>query len=186
MSVYSIKGKGWRYDFTLSGQRHTAAWFQTKRKAKMAEFDRRKEVLKPQTTTQTPTDMSFLELVNRRLDHVREYRSAKHYKECFYLAKRWVREWGGLQCGQITTEMIESFVRRWKKEGSATTANKEIRYLRSTFNFGQKRGWIARNTVDGIQFFPSDKIFSHVPTTQEIDAVIEKAMTNEMVAEEVP
>ena len=27
MSVYSVKGKGWRYDFTLKGIRYTEAWF---------------------------------------------------------------------------------------------------------------------------------------------------------------
>ncbi len=70
MSVYSIKGKGWRYDFTLKGERYTQAWFPTKTKAKQAEAETRKEVLAPQTETQTPTDMNFLELVNRKLDDV--------------------------------------------------------------------------------------------------------------------
>ena len=41
MSVYSIKGKGWRYDFVLAGQRYTEAWFTTKRKAQAAEADKR-------------------------------------------------------------------------------------------------------------------------------------------------
>jgi integrase len=152
----------------------------------MAEAEKRKEVLKPQATTQTPTDMGFLELVNRRLDHVREYRSAKHYKECCYLAKKWAQEWGGLRCGQITAEMIECLVRKRKKEGSAATANKEIRYLRSTFNFGKKRSWVAGNPVDGMEFFPTDKIFRHVPTTQEIDAVIEEAMADEWLLKRFP
>ncbi len=70
MSVYSIKGKGWRYDFTLRGERYTQAWYKTKTKAKQAEAEKRKEVLEPQKETQTPIDMGFLELVNRRLDHV--------------------------------------------------------------------------------------------------------------------
>jgi len=30
MSVYLIKGKGWRYDFTLDKQRYTEACFKTK------------------------------------------------------------------------------------------------------------------------------------------------------------
>ena len=34
MSVYSKKGKGWRYDFMLNGQRYTEAWFKTKKAAK--------------------------------------------------------------------------------------------------------------------------------------------------------
>ena len=71
MSVYSIKGKGWRYDFTLKGTRHTNAWFKTKKEAKMAEAKRREEIAKPKPKEMKPTDMAFLELVNRKLDHVK-------------------------------------------------------------------------------------------------------------------
>ena len=34
MSVYLTKGKGYRYDFKLSGARYTGAWFATKKDAK--------------------------------------------------------------------------------------------------------------------------------------------------------
>ena len=34
MSTYFKKGKGWRIDFTLHGQRHTLSWFKTKAEAK--------------------------------------------------------------------------------------------------------------------------------------------------------
>ncbi len=70
MSVYSVKGKGWRYDFTLKGTRHTEAWFKTKREARQAEAKRKEEVQNPELqmiTDPIPTDMGFLDLVNRRL-----------------------------------------------------------------------------------------------------------------------
>ena len=44
MSVYSVKGKGWRYDFTQKGTRHTEAWFTTKKAAKEAEAKKRQEL----------------------------------------------------------------------------------------------------------------------------------------------
>ena len=47
MSVYFVKGKGWRYDFTLKGTRYTEAWFETKRAAKQAEAEKRKEIKNP-------------------------------------------------------------------------------------------------------------------------------------------
>ena len=83
MSVYSVKGKGWRYDFNLKGTRYTGAWFRTKNEAKQAAAKRKEELENPapvqETITtaavETPTDMAFLELVNRRLDHVKAYRS---------------------------------------------------------------------------------------------------------------
>ncbi len=65
MSTYSKKGKGWRYDFTLNGVRYTQAWYKTKREAKQAETDKRKEVLEPPMAA--PTDMGFLELVDSKL-----------------------------------------------------------------------------------------------------------------------
>ncbi len=96
MSVYSIKGKGWRYDFTLEKQRYTQAWYKTKTEARQAEAEKRKELLEPKKGTQTLIDMGFLELVNRRLDHVKSYNSAKHYDDYRYMAKKWVKRWGGL------------------------------------------------------------------------------------------
>ena len=47
MSVYSVKGKGWRYDFTHKGTRHTEAWFKTKKEAKEAEAKKRQELKNP-------------------------------------------------------------------------------------------------------------------------------------------
>ena len=81
MSVYSIKGKGWRYDFMLNGVRHTRAGFKTKTKANQAAAERRKGVLEPPKETQTSTDMGFLEIVNRRLDHMKVYNSKAHYDD---------------------------------------------------------------------------------------------------------
>jgi hypothetical protein len=36
-SVYSVKGKGWRYDFTLIKTCYTSNWFKTKSEARRAE-----------------------------------------------------------------------------------------------------------------------------------------------------
>ena len=55
MSVYFVKGKGWRYDFTLNGTRHTEAWFKTKKEARKAEADRREDILSPIPVTPAET-----------------------------------------------------------------------------------------------------------------------------------
>ena len=47
MSVYLVKKKGWRYDFTHKGIRYTETWFQTKAKAKKAEAEKKKEITSP-------------------------------------------------------------------------------------------------------------------------------------------
>ncbi len=179
MSVYSVKGKGWRFDFTLKGERYTGAWFKTKREAKQAEAERRKEARErtsaPQAE-QTPTDTGFLELVNRRLDHVRAYNSPQHYAVLCSLARRWVQRWDGLTCGQITQEMVEDFVLE-RSRVSAYTANREIQSLRATFNFARKRKnpWIKDNPVEGIAFLPLEKRRKYVPPLEDIFKVISLA-----------
>ena len=47
MSIYFVKEKGWRYDFTKKGQRYTDQWYQTKTEANRAEAKRREEILNP-------------------------------------------------------------------------------------------------------------------------------------------
>ena len=81
MSVYFTKGRGWRFDFTLKGARYTSTRFKTKTEAKEAEFKRKEAIQKPKPEKEIPTDMEFLELINRRLDHVKAYNSVSYYKE---------------------------------------------------------------------------------------------------------
>ena len=174
MSVYSKKGKGWRYDFTLNQQRYSQAWFKTKTAAKQAEADRRKKVKERQRGPQTPTDMGFLELVNRRLDHVKAYNSDKHYTDYRYLARKWSKRWGTLKCNEITAEMIQKYVLRRSKV-STCTANKELRSLRSLFNFGKRWRLVRENATDGIQFLPEERKIKYVPPTDDIEKVIAAA-----------
>jgi integrase len=171
MSTYFIKGKGWRYDFTMNGVRYTQAGFRTKTKAKRAAAERRKEVLKPKKEIQIVTDMDFLQLANRRLDHVRAYNSSKHYADYRHMAKRWVQRWGYLKCSEMTQEMVEQFLLQ-RNRVSSYTANKDLRYLRATFNFGKKKRWTTYNPTDGIGFLPVEKRPKYVPPPEDIAKVI--------------
>jgi integrase len=174
MSAYSVKGKGWRYDFTLKGQRHTNAWYKTKKEAQQAEARKREELENPSPVTATLTDMGFLELVNMRLDHVKAYNSARHYQEHVYMARRWIKRWGKLSCSGITQQMVEQFVLERSKV-SPFTANKEIRYLKATFNHGKKRKLIVNNPLEGICFLPMERRVKYVPSPDDIDKVIAEA-----------
>ncbi len=172
MSTYFIKGKGWRYDFMLNGVRYTQAWFKTKREAKQAETDTRKEVLEPPLAA--PTDMGFLDLVNRRLDHMKAYNSKAHYDDNRYRCKLWVKLWGGLKCSEIGHEMVQRFVLK-RSRVSAYTANKELRSLRSLFNFGRKRNWITVKPTEGIELLPVEKKVKYIPPLEDIFNVIAAA-----------
>jgi integrase len=178
MSVYSVKGKGWRYDFTQNGIRYTEAWFKTKKEAKEAEARKREELKNPPPemgsaksgVETTPTDMAFRDLVNRRLDYVKAYHSERHYRDYLYFARRWVKKWGKL-CGYLTTKMVEDYILERRKI-SAKAANREIRYLRATFNFLRKKKFIAYNPTEGIDFFPEEKTLKYVPGPEDIYRVI--------------
>jgi len=174
MSSYFKKGKGWRYDFTLRGIRYTETWFKTKKEAKLAEAKKREELNKPVSLMKMPTDTDFLTLVNRRLDHVKAFNSAAHYREYCYMAKKWVTMWGKLKCSEITPDMIEKFILRRSKV-SAYTANKEIRYLRATFNFGTKKKIISNNPGADLDFLPVEKRIKYVPPIEDIEKVISVA-----------
>ncbi len=137
MSIYLVKGKGWRYNFTLKGTRYTEAWFKTKSKAKKAEAERRKKVKNPNSTTEivksgeltnanqsrTQTGIEFLELVNLRFDYVKAYNSERHYTDHIYLARKWVKEWDQFLCDELTTEMIQKYLIKRQSQTSIYTAN---------------------------------------------------------------
>jgi integrase len=176
MSVYSVKGKGWRYDFTLNGTRQTGAWFETKTKAKQAEAQRREELLNPreEPITETSIDMALLDLVNLRLDHVKSYNSEGHYQTYSSAARRWTDQWKELRCSQITPQMVQDHLLKRRKV-SAYTANKSLRYLRATIRFGIRKGFISNDPTKGLGFFPVEKKIKYVPPAEDLDKVIDLA-----------
>ena len=174
MSVYSVIGKGWRYDFTQKGIRHTEAWFKTKKEALRAESQKKEELRNPPVVKEAPTDTDFLELVNLRLDHVKAYNSERHYLEYLYMARRWIKNWENLGCADISTTSVEKFIIKRSKV-SNYVANKEIRYLRATFNFGVTKGITIYNPVKGVGFLPVEKRIKYTPPTDDIDKVISVA-----------
>ena len=171
MSIYSIQGNGWRYDFTHHGARYTGTWFKTKTEAKQAEVDKREEVRNPKQGIRIPTDMAFLELVNRRLDHLKAYMSERHYLDHIYLARNWILQWQGLICNDITDDMVQSYLFKRRKV-SACTANHDLRCLRALFNYGLGKNWITVNPTKGIPFFPVEKRIKYIPPLEDVLKVI--------------
>jgi integrase len=174
MSVYFIKGKGWRYGFVRKGERYTKAWFKTKTEAKLAEAKKREELENPKPVQKEPIDMAFLDLVNLRLDHVKVYNSEEHYRSYLYLGRRWVKKWGDLMCSEITTAMVQAHLLERRKI-SAYTANKDLRYFRATINYGLKKKFLSNNPAEGLDFFPVEKKVKYVPPPEDIDKVIAAA-----------
>jgi integrase len=176
MSIYFVKGRDWyRYDFVQNGVRYSATQFKTKKAARDAEAEKRRELREQAQSHQTIlADMGFLDLVNRRLDYVQAYNSERHYSELKYMAKRWVKEWGKKKAADVTPDMIQKFVLKRSKV-SPHVANKEIRYLKALFNHAKKWKWLKENPVDGLPLMPVEKRLKYVPTPEDIDKVINQA-----------
>lgn len=176
MSIYLVKGKGYRYDFELQGTRYTKTGFKTKRQAKEAEARKREEVLRPQpilvAEAKTPlADMAFREFVGQWLDYIKEYKTDGYYHSCLTLARGWIKYWQRTPCSQITRKSVKDYS-LLRKKVSAYTANKEIRHLKAAFNFGIKEGWFDYNPAKGIDFFPMEKKLRYIPPLEDIDKVI--------------
>ena len=182
MSCYSVQGKGWRYDFVLKQKRYSKGYFKTKREAQRAESQRKEAIgkglpdpekgtLKISPETEIKTGMGFLDLVNRRLDHVKAYNSWRHYRDHRYLARKWAAYWGDSNCDEITQTMVEEYIIQ-RSEVSPDTANKDLRYLRALFNFGLKKMWITENPTKGIDFLPVDKKLKYVPPKEDVLKVL--------------
>lgn len=169
MSVYFVEKKGWRYDFMRKGERYTQAFFKTKREAEKEEQKAKNLLERPSLT-----DMAFLHLVELRLDEVKQRLSTKYYMETVYLAKKWVKYWDGLNCSEVTVQSITMF-RDDRSKVSNETANKEIRYLRSLFNWGIRKGYITVNPASLVDMLRVDKRTVYVPTEDDIDKVFKVA-----------
>lgn len=180
MSTYFDKRKKfWRYEFQYKKNRYTKSGFKTKKAAAESEAERRKELKR---TKENPiqdlqivkTDMAFLDLINKRLDYIKAYESEKYYEDTLSSAKRWVRQWGEITCGEISGSMIQSFMINLKENISAFTANKDLRYLRAAFNFAKNKPneWIDTNPTEGIGFFPIVKKKKKLPSKKDILSVI--------------
>lgn len=173
MSVFFTKGRGWRFNFYHQKTRHQATLFyHTKREAQKAEARRREEIEQEKTMAQM-TDMAFVKLLEERLDHVRAYNSKRHLDDYVCMARRWTTEWGHLFCSQITQADVQKFILK-RSSVSAYTANKDLRYLRATFNFAMKQApkWIEHNPTDGIKFLPVQKSVKQIPSRADLLKVI--------------
>jgi integrase len=171
MSAYFKKGKGWRFDFTLQGKRHTSRLFKTMAEARQAEAEKREELKNPTPVVESPTDMAFLELINQRLDYVQAYKSEKYYSDYRGICKRIVKEWQGRSCAEITKAMVQKYLLS-RARISAFTANKDLRYIRALFNFGIKYDLIQENPTMGLEFMPVERKIRYVPPKEDVASVL--------------
>ena len=183
MTVYYVKNvKKWRYDFVVKGRRYTKKGFLTKTAAKDAEMEARYLIQHSEKTREmvkmpVRPDMEFRELLALWLEHLQDRRSDRYYSDCLYYVKRWSDLWGKHMSNDITTAMVEKFLKTRKIAISPGTANCDLRLLRAAFNFGlkQKIPLIDNNPTNGVEFYSVPKQIKYVPPKQDILKVISVA-----------
>ena len=169
MSVYFVRGNGYRFDFTVNGRRYTSGYFKKKGDAKKAEAKKRQEIANPPGESR---DLPFYELMQRRLAHLQVYASEGHFKDTHAMGKRAVRRFKKMLCSEITPEMVEKFIRWRAKQSSPHAANRDLVYLRSAFRWGSKKRFIDNDPTFSVEFFPVEKRVKYVPTPEEVDKII--------------
>lgn len=59
-----------------------------------------------------------------------------------------------------------------RSKASGCTANKDLRYIRTLFNFGIQRRWILTDPTADVSFFPEEKSIKYVPPKEDVLKVI--------------
>lgn len=118
-----------------------------------------------------PTDITFLELVNLRLDYVKAYKSEKYFADYIGLGRRVVKQWPKLKAREITRAMVQTYLIKRAKV-SAFSANKDLRYIRALFNFGIKQELIQADPTKGLEFMPVEKRVKYIPSKEDVAKVL--------------
>ena len=168
---YNKRKKEWAYDFWRHKRRYTKSGFGTKKEAKQGEALRRAAV---QQNQDLPSDdLTFDRLVQERLDYCKAHNTDHHYWDCYYLAQRWLSHWGDKRVRQITTDIIERYLKKIATQGKGKhLANRELVLLRALFNHSIKKKLISSNPTKGIEFFPIEKPVKYIPPQQDIDKIL--------------
>lgn len=109
---------------------------------------------------------------------MKAYNSHEYYKKNQQMARRWVKLWADSPCNEITKKMVNDYLIGRKNRVSAFDANKDLRHLRATFNFGKKEELITINPTEGIRYFPVEKRVKNFLSIEDVDKVMSLANPN--------
>jgi integrase len=169
MSVYFKKGKGWRYDFTLDGQRYTKSWFKTKAEARQAEAQKREEIKNPPPVETTPTDMAFSAMANEYLDYAKRKFAEKTYKYKVYVYQQFLAFAGDRLSREITIQLIEAYLRT---RSTNINYNRHRKDLYALFNWSHKRQLISENPRPFLDRMPEPRFQRQIPTPEEMSKIM--------------
>ena len=173
MSVYLVKGKGWRSDFTLNGKRYTMAWFTTKRQAKEAETLKRQELQNPPAARpgaeKTTIDTGFSALANEYLDYAQRRFVERTYKYKVYVYRKFLAFAGNIPVSEITIPLIEAYIRT---RSTNINYNRHRKELCTLFTWAYRRRLMAENPCHFVEKMPEPKFQRVIPTPEEMSRIM--------------
>jgi integrase len=113
--------------------------------------------------------MGFIALCERRLEDLELRRTHHYFYETRKLFEKLVVLWGAEK--RITRDIVIGYLNGIAKK-TPHTANKELRNIKSLFNFGIKRGWITENPANGIDNFPVSNKPRYIPPLEDLLKVL--------------
>lgn len=173
-------GERWRYAGSYAGQFYCSkAIYLTKKEAQDAEREKIREIDEKQRKGET-NDMKLLDLVNYRLDFIKETKSNDYYKENRRYMKKLLDFFGTeILVSAIKKkdliDLIELEARRLSKSGKKYfKVNAMIRSLKALFFYGIRRKDLEiRNPMIGVDMYSIPEIEKYIPSDDEIKSVRE-------------
>lgn len=174
MPYWRVKGKGWRYQFRFQGKRYSGQWFRTKAEAVAAAAERRKEIIAKakENPVASPTPSTFFQLATAYLEDAQRRFATKTWKYKRYVYRCFLTHYGDLPLDQLTTPLIEGYLRT---RHSNTNYNRHRKDLHALFSWAAKRRLMRENPCTYVSVLPEQDYRRQLPTPEELARVFEVA-----------
>ncbi len=173
------RGERWRYLGSFNGIKYCSkSVYLTKKQAQDAEREYLRDL--QNKIINIRTDMKLLDLVNDRLDFIKDTKSLDYYKENKRYMKKLIDFLGtDIMVSRIRKkdiiDLVELEAKRLKKANRGYfKVNSMIRLLKALFFYGIRRKELdIKNPVIGIEMYSIDQNAKYIPPQSQIDFVRE-------------
>jgi integrase len=167
MTVWQYRPGKWRFEFEHLGKKYGRGGFSTKREARSAEAERRKELKR--TLSPAPGDTGFLAAADEYLLLSERKDARKTYKYKSYVFDCFITFAGNVKLRSITPGLVESFL---LTRHSNSNANRHRKDLSALFNWAWRRGMMPQNPCLQVEKLREEKRKRAVPSHEEMDRIL--------------
>ena len=167
MSVYQeTKRKTWRFEIWKHGVRVlTRGGFPSQKKAIVAESQALEKL--------NLINLGFERLCDERLQDLQINRTPRYYQENNLFLENLRARWSFRK--EISRDDVEILLNEIALNKGNQSANRALRFVKATFNFGLERGWIAFNPAARIKPKSYSPTPRHVPPREDVIKVLSLA-----------